>query len=169
VTGIDTKLFGQFVPETDSWVGLSLMQAKQYINSEKVPMPTDQFYNITLYYTDYMPKTDKKLQFNLRAIWAQGLPFGSPGQEYTPHFRASPYRRIDCGLSYRLWDEQKRDYATSFLKNFKNIWVGVDAFNLLGIGNVSSYSWFTDVTGAQNAVPDRLTGRQFNIKLVAEF
>ncbi|GHV27758.1 TonB-dependent receptor [Bacteroidia bacterium] len=168
-TGIDTKLFGQFVPETDSWIGLSLMQAKQYINGEKVPMPTDQFFNFTLYYTDYMPKTDKKLQANLRMIWAQGLPFGSPGHEYTPRFRASPYRRVDFGMSYRLWGENNREYATSFWKNFKNIWVGVDCFNLFDIGNVSSYSWFTDVTGAQNAVPDRLTGRQLNVKLVAEF
>ncbi|GHU72836.1 TonB-dependent receptor [Bacteroidia bacterium] len=168
-TGIDTKLFGQFVPESDSWVGFSLMQAKQYIGGEKVSMPTDQLYNFTLYYTDYMPKTNKKLQANLRAIWAQGLPFSSPGSEYKPRFRAPAYRRVDFGMSYRLWGEENRYRNYTIWRHFKNIWVGLDCFNLFNIKNVNTYSWFTDVNSAQHAVPDKLTGRQWNIKLVVEF
>ena len=167
-TGIDTKLFGQFVPGTDSWLGLSLMQAKQDINGKKVPMPTDQRYNITFYYTDYAPNYDK-IQLNLRAIWADGLPFSVPG-EYEPKFRAPAYRRIDIGMTYRLLDEKEQDYRIdSFWRYFKNVWVGVDVFNLFDIKNVSSYSWFSDVEGHRNAVPDKLTGRQINIKLIAEF
>jgi hypothetical protein len=168
-TGIDTKLFGQFVSETDSWVGFSLMQAKQYINGEKVAMPTDQLYNFTLYFSDYLPKTNKRLQGNLRAIWAQGLPFSVPGKEYKPRFHAPPYRRIDFGMTYRLWGEEDHYRNTSFWTHFKNIWVGVDIFNLFNIKNISSYSWFSDVQGARHAVPDKLTGRQINIKFVAEF
>ncbi|MDR0540764.1 MAG: TonB-dependent receptor [Dysgonamonadaceae bacterium] len=168
-TGIDTKLFGQFVPETDSWIGLSLMQAKQYIDGERVSMPTDQLYNFTMYFTDYMPKPYDRLQANVRIIWAQGLPFGIPGNEYKPRFRAPAYRRVDIGVSYRLWSEVDRHGKAAFWNRFKNIWIGLDCFNLLGIKNVNSYSWFTDVTGAQNAVPDKLTGRQMNVKLVAEF
>ncbi|MDR0413681.1 MAG: TonB-dependent receptor, partial [Dysgonamonadaceae bacterium] len=167
-TGIDTKLFGQFVPETDSWVGFSLMQARQYINGEKVAMPTDQLYNFTLYFSDYLPKTNKRLQGNLRAIWAQGLPFSVPGNEYKPRFHAPPYRRIDFGMTYRLWGEDDRSRSTSFWTHFRNIWLGVDVFNLFDIKNVSSYSWFSDVKGVMHAVPDKLTGRQFNLKLVAE-
>lgn len=166
--GIDTKLFGQFVPGTDSWLGFSLMEAKQTIEGETVPLPTDQRYNITLYYTDLMPKYER-IQLNLRAIWSQGLPFSVPGNQYKPRFRAPAYRRIDIGITYRLWGEEDREQSNNFLKNFKNIWIGVDVFNLFDINNVNSYSWFSDITGAQNAVPDKLTGRQFNIKLVAEF
>jgi hypothetical protein len=168
-TGIDTKLFGQFVPETDSWIGLSLMQAKQYIGDKKVPMPTDQLYNFTLYFTDYLPKSNKKLQANLRAIWAQGLPISSPGNIYNPLFHASPYRRVDFGMAYHLWGEENRYRNTSFWSNFKNIWIGIDVFNLLDIRNVNAYSWFTDIAGQTDPVPDKLTGRQWNIKLVAEF
>jgi hypothetical protein len=168
-TGIDTKLFGQFVPETDSWVGFSLMQAKQYINGQRVSTPTDQLFNFTLYFTDYLPKSNKKLQANLRMILAQGLPFSIPGNEYVPKFRAPAYRRVDIGMTYRLWGEDSRYRNTSVWRFFTNIWVGIDCFNLLDIKNVNSYSWFTDISGYQNAVPDKLTGRQFNIKLVAEF
>ncbi|MDL2322956.1 TonB-dependent receptor [Bacteroidales bacterium OttesenSCG-928-A17] len=166
--GIDLKLFGQFVPGTDSWLGFSLMEAKQTINGKKIPMPTDQLYNITLYYTDYFPKNDR-FQFNLRAIWADGIMFGIPGNEYTNGLRTPSYRRIDIGMTYHLVKESDYGHEYSFWRHFKNIWLGVDVFNLLDIGNVGSYSWFTDVNGYKNAVPDRLTGRQLNFKLVAEF
>ena len=168
-TGIDTKLFGQFVPGTDSWIGFSLMDAKQYINGQKVSTPTDQLYNFTFYFTDLMPNYDR-IQFNLRAIWAQGLPFSVPGYDYEyKGLRAPAYRRIDVGMSYRLWGESDHSANRLFWNNFKNIWVGVDVFNLLDIKNINSYSWFTDINGAKNAVPEKLTGRQINIKLVAEF
>jgi len=181
-TGIDMKLFGQFVPGTDSWLGLSVMQAKQTINGEKVPMPTDQLYNFTFYYTDNFPNNDR-FQFNLRAIWADGILFGIEGnrhvKEQDPNYqpindyargkRTPAYRRIDIGMTYLLVNENDPGHDYSFWRNFKNIWLGIDVFNLLDIGNVGSYSWFTDVNGRITPVPDRLTGRQLNFKLVAEF
>jgi hypothetical protein len=175
-TGIDLKLFGQYVPGTDSWLGFSLMEAKQRIEGEKLPMPTDQRYNITLYFTDNFPELltaynphFRKVQFNLRAIWAGGIPFGIPEGGYKTFIRTPSYRRVDIGIAYRLLDENTRENKPAFWRNFKNIWIGVDAFNLLDIKNVSSYSWFSDIKGNQYAVPDKLTGRQFNLKLIAEF
>jgi hypothetical protein len=165
--GIDLKLFGQFVSGTDSWINFSLMEAKQYIEKKKVPMPTDQLYNFTLYFTDYMPNY-KRIQGNLRLIWADGIPFSVPGNEYKNGIRTPAYRRVDLGLTYRLLGEDDIQY-NSFWRNFKNIWIGLDAFNILDIKNVSSYSWFSDVNRERHAVPDKLTGRQFNIKLIAEF
>ncbi|MDR2692458.1 MAG: carboxypeptidase-like regulatory domain-containing protein [Dysgonamonadaceae bacterium] len=171
-TGIDMKLFGQFVPGTDSWLSFSLMEARQYIYGEKVPMPTDQLYNFTFYFNDYAPYiSDKRIQVNLRTIWAGGLPFSVPGGEYkyTRSIRTPPYRRIDIGMTYRLLDENDRVRDYSVWRYFKNVWVGIDAFNLFGIKNVSSYSWFADTGGIMYAVPDKLTGRQLNFKLVAEW
>jgi len=175
-SGIDMKLFGQYVQGTDSWLSLSLMNAKQYINGIKAPLPTEQTYNITLFFTDNFPESltqysphFKNIQFNLRGIWAAGLPFSVPGGNYTAALHTPPYRRVDIGLAYRLLDENSREDKPAFWRNFKNIWVGIDAFNLLDIKNVSSYSWFSDVSGNQYAVPDNLTGRQFNIKLIVAF
>jgi len=174
--GVDMKLFGQFVQGTDSWLGFSLMEAKQFVNGIKTPLPTEQLYNITLFFTDNFPESFtqdnphfKKVQFNLRAIWADGIPFSVPGRDYTAAIRTPAYRRFDIGMAYRLLDEDSRDYRSAFWRNFRNIWIGVDAFNLLDIKNVSSYSWFSDVNRNQYAIPDKLTGRQFNLKLIAEF
>jgi hypothetical protein len=174
--GIDMKLFGQFVQGTDSWLSFSLMEAKQIVNEKKSALPTEQVYNFTLYFTDNFPESFtqysphfKKIQFNLRAIWADGIPFGIPGKNYVTAIKTPAYRRVDIGLAYRLLDEESREYKSAFWRNFKNIWIGVDAFNLLDIKNVSSYSWFSDINRIQYAVPDRLTGRQFHLKLIAEF
>ena len=175
-SGIDMKLFGQYVQGTDSWLSLSLMNAKQFINGVKTSLPTEQRYNVTLFFTDNFPESFtrysphfKKIQFNLRAIWADGLPFSVPGRDYITALRTPPYQRVDIGMTYRLLDEDTRENKPAFWRNFKNIWVGVDAFNLLDIKNVSSYSWFSDINRNQYAVPDNLTGRQFNIKLIVEF
>jgi len=175
-TGIDMKLFGEYVQGTDSWLSFSLMEAKQFVNGKKSSLPTEQLYNITLFFTDNFPESFtqysphfKKIQFNLRAIWADGIPFSVPGDDYSTAIRTPAYRRVDIGLAYRLLDENTRENKPAFWRNFKNIWIGVDAFNLLDIKNVSSYSWFSDINGNQYAVPDKLTGRQFNLKLIAEF
>ena len=63
-------------------------------------------------------------------------------------------------------DGQPRD---NFWRHFKSIWIGVDCFNLLGISNVSSYYWVTDVNDIQYAVPNYLTGRQLNVRLTIDF
>ena len=175
-TGIDMKLFGQFVQGTDSWLSFSLMEAKQIVNGIKTSLPSEQTYNITLYFTDNFPESFtqysphfKKIQFNLRAIWADGIPFSVPGKDYTTAIRTPPYRRVDIGMAYRLLDENTRENKPAFWRNFRNIWMGIDAFNLLDIKNVSSYSWFSDINKNQYAIPDKLTGRQFNLKLIVEF
>jgi hypothetical protein len=68
-------------------------------------------------------------------------------------------------MSYRLLDNNDRQKKSIF----KNIWLGVDCLNLFGISNVNSYYWITDVTSQQYAVPNYLTGRQINGRVLFEF
>lgn len=163
--GLDLKLYGEFVPGTDSWVSLSLMNTRININGKSIPMPTDQRYALNLYFTDYFPGTTR-WRMSLRLAYADGLPFGAPHRSLdTMPFRAPAYKRADIGMSYRLFDNDKRERKSIF----KNIWLGVDCLNLLGINNVNSYYWVTDVTNQQYAVPNYLTGRQINIRASFEF
>lgn len=163
--GLDLKLYGEFVPGTDSWVTFSLMSTKQKINGKQVPMPTDQRYAINLHFTDYFPGTER-WKMTLSLAFADGLPFGAPhkGLEYQ-NFRAPAYKRVDVGLSYRAYDNDDRKKHSIF----KNIWLGVDCLNLFGISNVNSYYWVTDVTNQQYAVPNYLTGRKINGRVIFEF
>ena len=158
--GIDLKLYGEFVPGTDSWLTFSLMSAQQKMEGQWVPLPTDQRWAINLHFTDYFPGTDR-WKMTLRLAFADGLPFGPPhrgleGQQ----FRAPAYKRADIGMSYRAI---KKD------KGIKNLWLGIDCLNLFGISNVNSYYWVTDVTNKQWAVPNYLTGRQINGKITVDF
>ncbi len=168
-TGLDMKLSGEFVEGTDSWLSVSLMKAQQNINGQKVPLPTDQRYNISLYFTDRLPKNDR-VQMNLKLVWAGGLPFSAPGQGYESGYFYSPsYRRVDIGMSYLLLRETDKAHEGKVGRFFKNIWIGVDAFNLLDIKNVNSYYWVSDVNNIRYPVPNYLTGRQLNARVVAEF
>ncbi len=168
--GIDMKLFGQFVPGSDSWISFSLMKTQETLNGVKVPRPTDQRYSMALFFTDYFPKFPK-LKFSLRGIFSDGLPITSPRSSRDKHyFRAPAYKRVDVGLSYGLLTPLRDGESRSgFLRHFKSIWLGVDIFNLLDISNVSSYFWVTDVNDIQYAVPNYLTRRQLNVRLTIDF
>ena len=158
--GVDLKLYGEFVPGTDSWLTFSLMSTRQKFNNEWVPLPTDQRWAVNLHFTDYFPGTDR-WKMTLKLAFADGLPFGAPHRGLEQQqFRAPAYKRADIGMSY---------CALRNAKGIKGLWLGIDCLNLFGISNVNSYYWVTDVTNTQWAVPNYLTGRQINGKISIEF
>ena len=163
--GLDLKLYGEFVEGSDSWVTLSVMNTRMKLNGKSIPLPTDQRFALNLFFTDYFPGTDR-WKMSLKLAYADGLPFGAPHRrlDIMP-FRAPAYKRADIGMSFRALDNEKRDKKIIF----KNIWIGIDCLNLLGINNVNSYYWITDVTNQQYAVPNYLTGRQINGRVLFEF
>ncbi|HAP29126.1 MAG TPA: TonB-dependent receptor [Porphyromonadaceae bacterium] len=169
-TGLDLKLFGQFVPGTDSWVSFSVMKTGEVLNGITVPRPTDQRYSLAVYFTDYFPKFPK-LKFSLRGILSDGLPVTAPHSSRDKgYFRTPAYKRVDVGLHYALLSPpDETSSLTGIRKWCKSIWLGLDVFNLLDISNVSSYYWVTDVNSIQYAVPNYLTRRQFNVTLSIDF
>ena len=162
--GLDFKLYGEFVPGTDSWVSFSLMRTQQKMNGQWISMPTDQRYALNMHFTDYFPGTDR-WKMTLRLAYADGLPFGAPHRGLEgQNFRAPAYKRADIGMSYLAYKSQNANSKYTI----KNIWLGIDCLNLFGISNVNSYYWVTDVTNRQWAVPNYLTGRQINGKIIVD-
>ena len=163
--GIDMKIYGEFVEGTDSWLSLSLMDAKMKLNGKKIPLPTDQRIAVSLFFTDNFPGTNR-WKMSLKLAYADGLPFSPPHRELeTNLFRSPAYKRADIGMSYLLCGPQQG--KPSFKR--PRVWIGADCLNLLGINNVNSYYWITSVENAQFAVPNYLTGRQINARLLVEF
>ena len=160
--GMDFKLYGEFVPGTDSWLTFSLMKTRQTLYGVSLPLPTDQRYSLNLHFTDYFPGTER-WRMTLRLAYADGLPFGPPhsGIERM-QFRAPAYKRADIGLSYLLARGKENGSW------YRNLWIAADCLNLFGISNVNSYYWVTDVTNNQFAVPNYLTGRRFNVRFTIE-
>lgn len=188
--GVDFKLFGELVPGTDSWVNLSLMDSKEDIIGDQyehktydvdgnvattttvypgwVSRPSEQRYAFSMMFQDYFPN-NPKYKMQLKFIWSDGLPFGPPrSNEFRTAFRTPPYRRVDIGVSRVLVNGNGNELSKPWLKHVKSIWLNVEIFNLLGFKNVNSYYWVTDIYNHQLAVPNYLTGRQLNVKVMVD-
>ncbi len=165
-TGLDIRLFGQFVPGSDSWLSLSLMKSEEALRGVQVPGAVDCRYGVGVYITDYFPKLPR-LKFSLRGVLNDGLPMTAPRVSRDEwYFRAPAYKRVDVGLMYGIVIDES---GSGRRRAVKNMWVGVDVFNLFDVSNVSSYYWVTDVNNIQYAVPNYLTRRQISARLTMSF
>lgn len=134
-----------------------------------IPRPTDQRVSFGLFFQDKMPGLpDLKMHLNL--LFGSGVPFGPPGSErYKQILRMPPYRRVDIGFSYQVLRENRKVKETGFGRYLKSVWFSLEVFNLLGTNNTVSYIWVEDVTSRQYAVPNYLTTRQLNGRLIIKF
>ena len=170
-TGLDIKLFGEFVPNVDSWISVSVLKTQEDIDGDGhgyIPRPTDRRLNTSIFFQDYFPKNPNyKMQLSL--IYGTGLPFGAPNSERFEQTRRIPsYKRLDIGFSRVI---KKEDTPSKFklINNFKSIWGSIEIFNLIGIQNISSYIWVSDSSNQSYAVPNYLTGRIVNLKCNINF
>lgn len=185
-TGIDLKINGEFVEGVESWASLSVMQTREdilddrqtlvdslgnvsVVNPGYIPRPTDQLVNFGLFFQDYLPMNPSyKMQLSL--LFGSGLPFGPPKSERYMHtFRMPPYRRVDIGFSKVIINENKENNRKGPARFIKSLWTGLEVYNLLDTKNTVSYQWVTDIRDRQYAVPNYLTSRRLNIRLIAKF
>lgn len=134
-----------------------------------IPRPTDQRVSFGLFFQDKMPRLpDLKMHLNL--LFGSGVPFGPPGsQRYQQVLRMPPYRRVDIGFSYQVLREKRTVKPKSPGRFLKSVWVSLEVFNLLDTNNTVSYIWVEDVTSRQYAVPNYLTERQLNLRMIVKF
>ncbi|WP_026475432.1 TonB-dependent receptor [Alkaliflexus imshenetskii] len=176
--GIDFKINGELVPGEESWATLSFMKTEENLHNDQwnnperpgepgyIPRPSDQRINFSMFIQDHLPN-NPNFKAHLSFFYGSGLPFGPPrSPRYTAVNRLPPYRRVDIGFSVDLLQTKagKRDVL-----NLKNLWLGLEIFNLPNIDNTISHYWVTDVSNRQYAVPNYLTSRRINLKLTARF
>jgi len=134
-----------------------------------IPRPTDQRVNFALFFQDYLPK-NPTYKMHLSLLFGSSLPFGPPTfQKYKDTLRMPPYRRVDIGFSKQLKSEDSKLKQKNPFRYFKTIWISLEVFNLLQVNNTISYIWIKDVNDRQYAVPNYLTPRQLNLRLIAQF
>jgi hypothetical protein len=175
--GIDTRLFGEFVPGIDSWLSASYARTFENIDGRgDIARATDQRFRFAIFYQDYMPKFPK-MRVNLTGIFAMGLPTGAPimfdnsglpslETRYEYQKTLPSYKRVDIGLSYVFIDPKEKNKAWGFWEKFEELTLGVQVFNAFNIYNTVANQWVTDVSNNYiYPVPVNLTGRFFNAKL----
>lgn len=187
--GGEVRLYGELVKDATSWLSIGAMSTQEDITDDKVvlkdesgrdsvtiypgysPRPTDQRFMVGLFLQDYLPR-NKNFRVNLNLMYATGLPFYQPdATRYGTLLRLPDYKRVDIGFSALLLDAARKQRPRySFFSNLESVWAGVEVFNLLGIQNTLSFTYIQDqTTGKTFAVPNRLTTRLLNVKLIVRF
>lgn len=180
VSGIDLRLNGEFVGDTESWLSISLMKSGINIEGDTIGMqalPNDHFANISLFFQDYIPG-NKRFKMYLALYYLSGSPFGPPNNtNYYAPLRITDYKRVDIGFSILLKTAQTHS-KSQFSRFFKHGIFNIEIFNLLGINNTISYNWVTVVPNSSIigndqyssfAVPNRLSSRRLNLRLIISF
>ncbi|WP_445455323.1 carboxypeptidase-like regulatory domain-containing protein [Flavobacterium sp. HNIBRBA15423] len=167
--GFDTRLNGEFVPGTESWFSFGYLKTEENQNDRGyISRPTDQRLKFGLLFQDYMPNIPNfKVYLNL--VYNTGLPGGSPSyaDPYDFQLRLKDYRRADVGFSYVFKDESIKSNK-KWLNPFQEFSLGLEIFNLFNNQNAITNTWVRDVyTKSQYGIPNFLTTRVFNVKLMA--
>jgi hypothetical protein len=169
--GLDLRLNGEFVPGTESWISFGYLKTEENIdNKGYIARPTDQRLKFGLLFQDYMPNIPSvKIYLNL--VYNTGLPGGSPSYA-DPYFyqnRLKDYRRVDVGFSKVFFEKKSNKSNGNWFKNFKELAIGLEIFNLFNNQNAITNTWVRDVyTKNQYAIPNYMTTRVFNVKLSAK-
>jgi hypothetical protein len=134
------------------------------------PRPSDQLVTFNLFFQDYIPRFPF-IKFNLNLVFGAGIPFKSPAANsyYSNDFRIPFYKRVDMGFAAQLYSPKWAKKKTKASQAFKSVWLSLDVLNIFGIPNVISYLWIKDFYNNQYAVPNNLTGRRVNLKVVFNF
>ena len=167
--GFDARLNGEFVPGTESWFSFGYLKTEENQDGKGyIARPTDQRLKFGVLFQDYMPNIPN-LRLYLNLVYNTGLPGGSPSyaDPYDYQLRLNDYRRADVGFSFVFKDEKIKSNKM-WLKRFNEFSLGLEIFNLFNNQNAITNTWVRDVyTKSQYGIPNYMTTRVFNLKLVA--
>lgn len=170
--GADFSVGGEFVKDLISYFRVSFMKANQDIVGDEtgyLKRPTDQRVNFSVYFQDRLLNSPT-YKVHLNMLYGSRLPVGAPLlQRYSDSFSIPAYKRVDIGFSKDFLDDAIQRRMPLLDRYFSSLAAHVEVFNLLNINNTVSYLWLKDVNNVQYAIPNYLTGRQLNLKLMIKF
>ena len=191
-TGIEVRLFSELVKDAESWISLGFMRTRENLDNDtyfdytldslnKVTdstqqqggwfrRPTDRLFTFGMFLQDYLA-TNKNFKVYLNFLYGSNMPYNIPQSiKYRNALIIDPYIRIDLGFSALLLDATKANRRShNPFRNFDNIWATLEVFNLIDRDNTISYMLIKDFSNTRFALPNRLTPRLLNVKLVARF
>ena len=190
--GLETRLFGELVKDAESWVSIGLMKTKENLNDDFYTVykldslnqpidsstvqggwlrrPTDRLLTFGMFFQDYLA-TNNNFKVYLNLIYGTNLPYNIPGNvKYRNGGIIEPYMRVDIGFSALLLDaDRSKRRSHSPFRNFENIWASLEVFNLIDRANTISYLLIKDFANNIFTMPNRLTPRLVNFKIVARW
>lgn len=190
--GVEARLYGELVKDAESWISVGIMRTRENLDNDTyyaykldslnrpydstlteagwLRRPSDRFFTFGMFLQDYL-STNKNAKVFLNLIYGSNLPYNIPGSvKYRNALIIEPYIRIDVGFSVLLLDTEKSNRRShNPFRDFENIWASLEVFNLIDRDNTISYLLIKDFSNTVFAMPNRLTPRLINLKLVARF
>ncbi|MGI8600782.1 MAG: TonB-dependent receptor plug domain-containing protein, partial [Chitinophagaceae bacterium] len=190
--GLEMRLFGELVKDAESWISFGIMRTKEDIEGDIyqnytlddqgkpidstsveggwLRRPTDRLLTVGMFFQDYLA-TNKNFKVYLHTLYGSNLPYNIPGSvKYRNALTIDPYIRVDIGFSALLLDGDKAARRSrSPFRNFDNIWASLEVFNMIDRPNVISYLLIKDFANNTFSMPNRLTPRLLNFKIVARW
>ena len=190
--GAEVRLFGELVKDAESWVSLGFMRTRENLANDsyfkytldnqnkpidstlvqvgELRRPTDRMITFGMFFQDYL-STNKNFKVYLNTLYGSNLPYNIPGSvKYRNALVIDPYIRVDIGFSALLLDTDKSNRRShSPFKSFDNIWLTFEVFNLIDRPNTISYLLIKDFANNTFTLPNRLTPRLLNLKLIAKW
>ncbi len=134
-----------------------------------VRRPSDRLITAGLYLEDYLP-TNKNFKFHLNLLYGSNMSYNIPNSvKYRNALIIEPYMRVDVGFSAQLLSEKSKRRSHSPFRSFQNIWASFEVFNLIDRSNTISFQLIKDFANNVYAIPNRLTPRLVNFKIVGRF
>jgi CarboxypepD_reg-like domain/TonB-dependent Receptor Plug Domain len=134
-----------------------------------VRRPTDRLITMGMFLQDYL-STNKNIRVHLNAIYGTNLPYNIPNEfQYRGQLVIDPYIRVDIGFSALLLGETSVRRSHSPFRSFQSIWASLEVLNLIDRANTISYQLIKDFSNTTYAIPNRLTPRMLNFKIIARF
>lgn len=190
-TGIEARLFGELVKDAESWISVGLMRTRENLNNDQwfnytldslnrpidstlvqggwLRRPTDRLITVGMFIQDYLA-TNKNFKFHMSVLYGSNLPYNIPNSvKYRNALIIDPYIRVDFGFSALLLDAAKQSRSRSPFRDFQNIWASFEIFNVIDRPNTISYQLIKDFSNTIYTIPNRLTPRLINFKIVARW
>ncbi|RAK70067.1 TonB-dependent receptor [Hymenobacter edaphi] len=185
VAGVDGRLSGEFVPGAESWFSLGLLTTRENLRGDSLTVyngdgqpigkkekgyirrPTDQRVNLGIFFQDHLPN-NPSVRGYVNFVFGSGLPFSPPA---LPELRGTSkltrsYKRVDLGFSKVL---SLRTIRSSKFYQPESLWMGLEVLNVFAANNVAGYSYIQDLNGATYGVPNYLSQRVVNLRVIARF
>ena len=138
-------------------------------NVEWLRRPSDRLITVGLFLEDYLA-TNKNFKVHVNMLYGSNMSYNIPNSvKYRNGLIVEPYIRVDIGFSALLLSEKSSRRSHNPFRGFDNIWASVEIFNLIDRPNIISYQIIKDFTNNSFAIPNRLTPRLINFKLLARF
>lgn len=131
--------------------------------------PSDRLITMGLFLQDYL-STNKNFKVHLNLIYGSNMSYNIPNSvKYRNALIIEPYIRADIGFSALLLSDKSQRRSHSPFRAFDNIWASLEVFNLIDRANTISYQLIKDFANDTFSIPNRLTPRLINFKLLARF